>query len=316
MIIKSHIRGGYRAAADYLKNVGKNEQIRLVQISDPDAKNLDQAFHNMWTVACNGKCKKPLHHISINPFKDERLTDEQMLKIVERAEQKYGYKPNEHQRVIVEHILNGRQHFHVMWCRVSMATGKAVWPGEHWKKSKQVCREMEKELGLKRPVPRRVKRMLAIKPTLGKKKSLVFLPMPNPAPPYWILPPRSIAKQETQSPRPESQPATSTRPTSGSEQGFIQHPEYVDEQTPPSRADIAYKEEFDKWTGLIEAAANDQSVPKEQRRANVKALRERQRAAAKGARKRVREEEKSTAKAVHRARRILLRGPEPEHPSV
>jgi len=26
-----------------------------------------------------------------------------MLKIVARAEQKYGYKPGEHQRVIVEH---------------------------------------------------------------------------------------------------------------------------------------------------------------------------------------------------------------------
>ena len=159
MIIKSHIRGGYRAAADYLKEVGKNEKIRLVEISDPDAKNLDEAFHNMWTVASNSKCKKPLHHISINPFKDECLTDEQVQKIVARAEQKYGYKPNDHQRVIVEHILNGRQHFHVIWCRVSLTTGKAVWPGHHWKKSKQVCREMETELGLKRPVPKRVKKM-------------------------------------------------------------------------------------------------------------------------------------------------------------
>ena len=104
MIIKSHIRGGYRAAADYLKDIGKNEITRLVQISDPDAKNLDEAFQNMWVVACNTKCQKPIHHISINPFSDERLTDEQVLKIVERAEQKYGYKHNLHQRVIVEHI--------------------------------------------------------------------------------------------------------------------------------------------------------------------------------------------------------------------
>ena len=303
MIIKSHIRGGYRAAADYLKDVGKNEHIRLVEISDPDAKTLDEAFHNMWTVACNTKCKKPLHHISINPFKDERLTDEQMLKIVARAEQKYGYKAEEHQRVIVEHVLNGRQHFHVMWCRVSMVTGKAVWPGEHWKKSKQVCREMEKELGLKRPVPRRVKRMLAIKPNFGgKKNSLIFLPFPNPHPPYWILPPRSIAKQEP----PARQPAVPVRSASDGEQRFIQRPEYIDEQAPPSRADLAYKEEFDKWTSLIEAAANDQSVSKEQRQANVKILRERQKAAAKAAKKRVRDEEKSIVRAARRARRILL----------
>jgi hypothetical protein len=57
MIIKSHIRGGYRAAADYLKEFGKNEKIRLVEISDPDASNLDEAFHNMWTVASNTRCR-------------------------------------------------------------------------------------------------------------------------------------------------------------------------------------------------------------------------------------------------------------------
>ncbi len=161
MIIKSHIRGGYRSAADYLKNIGENEKTRLVAISDPDAKNLDEAFHNMWTVSCTTKAKKPLHHISINPFKEERLTDKQALKIVERCEKKYGYKSDDHQRVIVEHIKDGRQHFHVMWCRVSLTTGKAVWPGEHWKKSKQAAREMEGELGLKRPVPWCVKRRKA-----------------------------------------------------------------------------------------------------------------------------------------------------------
>lgn len=154
MIIKSRVRGGFRAAAQYMKAEGKNELVRTVEISDPAAKDLDEAFHNMWATACNSKAKKPLHHISINPFKDERLTDEQVLKIVDRCEDKYGYKHGNHQRVIVEHILDGRQHFHVMWCRISQETGKAVWPGLHWNKSKEVAREMERELGLKTPVPK------------------------------------------------------------------------------------------------------------------------------------------------------------------
>ncbi len=160
MIIKSHIRGGYRAAADYLKDQGLNEKTRIVEISDPEAKNLDEAFHNMWVVASCTKATKPLHHISINPMKDERLTDKQVLAIVERCEQKYGYKQFHHQRVIIEHIKDGRQHFHVVWNRVSLMTGRTVWPGEHWNKCKQVCREMEKELGLKRPMPRKAKRAL------------------------------------------------------------------------------------------------------------------------------------------------------------
>ncbi len=171
MIIKSNIRGGYRAAADYMKEIGKNEKTRLVELSDPSAKNLDDAFHNMWVVAGGTRCTKPLHHISINPMKDERLTDKQVLAIVERLEEKYGYKMFHHQRVIVEHVKDGRQHFHVIWNRVSLMNGRPVWPGQHWNKSKQAAREMEKELGLKRPVPKRT--------TKGRAASKRSRPMPQ-----------------------------------------------------------------------------------------------------------------------------------------
>lgn len=167
MIIKSHIRGGYRAAANYLKDVGANENIRLVEISDPGAKDLDEAFRNMWAVGKTTRAKKPLHHVSINPYKDERLTDAQVLLICARLERKYGYAPGAHQRVIVEHIKDGRQHFHVMWNRVSLRTGRPVWPGHHWNKSKQAAREMEAELGLKRPSPRRMKTARKAKFVLG-----------------------------------------------------------------------------------------------------------------------------------------------------
>ena len=154
MIIKSVIRGGYRSAAEYMKEQGKNEKTRLVELSDPSAKNLDDAFHNMWVVAANTKCVKPLHHISINPALGERLTDKQLMQVVEHCEEVFGYKMFHHQRVIVEHIKDGRQHFHVIWNRVSLVTGKAVWPGKDWEKAKQICRTMEKALGLKSPTPR------------------------------------------------------------------------------------------------------------------------------------------------------------------
>ena len=119
-----------------------------------------------------------------------------MLKIVRRCEEKYGYKSGDHQRVIVEHIKDGRQHFHVMWCRVSLTTGKAVWPGHHWNKSKQVCREMEKELGLKTPLPRRVKKMWSATARAGRssryfgryqtlQKSGGLKPIGLPKPPHY-----------------------------------------------------------------------------------------------------------------------------------
>ena len=72
MIIKSTIRGGYLSAAQYMKEIGENEKTRLVELSDPEAKNLDDAFQKMWEVACPTKVKKPLHHISINPMKGNK----------------------------------------------------------------------------------------------------------------------------------------------------------------------------------------------------------------------------------------------------
>jgi hypothetical protein len=157
MIIKSHVRGGYRAAANYLKQTGDNEKVRLVEFSDSSVKDLDEAFRNMWMVGKTTRARKPLHHVSINPYKDERLADAQVFRICACLEEKYGYRHGDHQRVIVEHVKDGRQHFHVMWNRVSLRTGRPVWPGHHWNKSKQAAREMEVELGLKRPVARRKK---------------------------------------------------------------------------------------------------------------------------------------------------------------
>ena len=77
-----------------------------------------------------------------------------------------------HQRVIVEHVKDGRQHFHVIWNRVSLVTGKAVWPGKDWEKAKQICRTMEKALGLKSPTPRpKVHKGKTAFPKKGRGKS-------------------------------------------------------------------------------------------------------------------------------------------------
>lgn len=170
MIIKSHVRGGFRAAATYLKAVGENEKTRLVDLGDPSIGTLDEAFRRMWEVSATTRARKPLHHVSINPHKDERLTDGQVLRICARLEEKYGYRHAEHQRVIVEHVKDGRQHFHVMWNRVSLDSGRPAWPGHHWRKSKEAAREMEVELGLKRPTPRKRKA------PIGKRRAQRLVP--------------------------------------------------------------------------------------------------------------------------------------------
>jgi len=188
LIITSHMRGRFHAAATYLSAQGKNEKIRTVDISDIHALNLGEAFYNMWVIAGLSKVQKPLHHISINPFKEERLNDAQTLRIVKRCEQLFGYKLYDHQRVIVEHIRDGRQHFHVMWNRISLKTGKGIEPGLHINKSIQIAREMERILGLKTLPPQdKTLRYLNKAPSDGFQKSGASLQPVRPLPRYGAL---------------------------------------------------------------------------------------------------------------------------------
>jgi len=162
MIITSCFRGRLKQAARYLTDKGDNEKVRTVDISDIDAETMDEAFRNMEAIAGHSKAKKPVHHISINPYKDEHLSDAAVLRIVRRCEEIFGYKLYEHQRVIVEHIKNGRQHFHVMWNRISLATGRVVEIGLDWFKAMFVARQMEKELGLRPVISKQIKRLRAM----------------------------------------------------------------------------------------------------------------------------------------------------------
>jgi hypothetical protein len=125
----------------------------------------------------------------------------------------------------------------------------------------------------------------------------------------------TMAKELVTQSRPEYQAAprtsVSVREAFAEAKNILPPAAHIDEHEPASRADIAYEEEFNKWNGLIDAAAKDKSVPKGQRRANVKTLRDRQRAAANAARKRVREDEQSAARARHKAKWALRSVPEP-----
>ena len=67
-----------------------------------------------------------------------------------------------------------------------------------------------------------------------------------------------------------------------------------------ARAAAAYQEESGKWEGLIEGVAQNVSLSRQQRAAEIAALRERQQAAASRAQQRVMEEEKQKAKAFRR----------------
>lgn len=87
----------------------------------------------------------------------------------------------------------------------AMPTGRSPkfcegWPGQHWNKSKQAAREMERELGLKRPEPKSGKRYSGGHAT-GSRSVFSLPPTPSP---FGALPPPESKPQQ-----PEQQP---TRP--------------------------------------------------------------------------------------------------------
>jgi hypothetical protein len=83
-------------------------------------------------------------------MKSEHVTDEQFEEMALMAGEKQGYKRGHHQFVIVKHIeKDGSEHSHPVFCRISLVTGKPIWPGKHHINAKAAARDIEKKFGLK-----------------------------------------------------------------------------------------------------------------------------------------------------------------------
>jgi len=117
--------------------------------------------------------------------------------------------------------------------------------------------------------------------------------------------PTMAATLTTETASSAPQRATSQQGQSAGEQNFTPNSESIGGgEASSGRAEAAYKEEFDRWSGMIDEIASNPGLSKEQRAAAIASLRQRQHAAANGVRKRVSDEEKAMAKAARRAKRI------------
>lgn len=97
-------------------------------------------------AAQSERVQKPVYHRWFRVAEGERLTDEQWLATVDKAEKALGLEG--HQRVIVRHTDTDGDHVHVIWNRVDPETGKAVRISHDFPKVEAVCREAEREYGL------------------------------------------------------------------------------------------------------------------------------------------------------------------------
>lgn len=153
MIIKGGPRGKGAQLAVHLMRTDTNETVRVFDTRGVFSKTVRGAMQEMEGVAAGSKATRPLYHVSINPQSDERLTDAQWLVAAERLEAALGLEG--YQRVMVQHLKQGkagdyREHMHVVWCRIDVATMKAAHHSHNYRKHEEVARGLEREFNLKR----------------------------------------------------------------------------------------------------------------------------------------------------------------------
>ena len=102
-----------------------------------------------WMPA-NTKTMKPMMHISLNPHPDDRLSDTDYTSLAHEYMRRMGFGDMPY--IVVKHMDIDRHHIHIVALRVG-TDGKAVSDRNNFYRSKDICRELEREFGL-RPAER------------------------------------------------------------------------------------------------------------------------------------------------------------------
>jgi hypothetical protein len=142
MIIRGGPVGNVKWWSDHLQRDDTNEKVEVREIRGLTADNLQDALWEMkWVAAGSRSQGNFMYQANINPYDHEHLTDEQWAQAVDTLEKNLGLEG--HQRVVVEHVKEGRQHFHIMWNRVDVDTMRVVDARGNWKIHEATQAELE-----------------------------------------------------------------------------------------------------------------------------------------------------------------------------
>lgn len=148
MIVKGKSRPVAGTLSRYVVQKRNNDLVSVREVRGTISQNVEDALQEMEAVASGTKCKSFLYHASINPQDHEHLTPKQWERAVEILEKEL--KLEGHQRVLVEHVKDGRAHYHCIWNRINPDTLKAVHMSGSFAAHERASRQMEREFGLER----------------------------------------------------------------------------------------------------------------------------------------------------------------------
>lgn len=147
MIAKGNPHNSGPYLARYLAASSKgNERAELAELRGFASDNIFDAFALAQLQAEGTHCQKPLFHVQVRMPQGEELNRDQWAHVADRIERALDFDGQP--RAVVFHQKDGQDHMHLVWSRIDAETMHAIDPGLYKRKLKEVCRKLEKEMGL------------------------------------------------------------------------------------------------------------------------------------------------------------------------
>lgn len=149
MIIKGKSVAGAQRLAVHLARTDTNERMEVLETRGVVSDDLRGALKEIEAISSIAKnCERPFYHASINTPIHERMTPEQRDHAIDNLAKALGL---EHQpRVVVAHIKEDREHFHIVFARVDIETFRVISDSHNYRTHEQVARQLEREFGHER----------------------------------------------------------------------------------------------------------------------------------------------------------------------
>lgn len=169
MIAKGTTHDNGVKLANYMTTGKEGERAELWQLCGFAAGNIRDAFRDVQVIAGGTRTKKPFFHVQVRNPDGEELTRAQWERVANRIETKLGLTGQPRAIAFHTYDKSGHEHMHVAWSRIDQDTLKAI-PLPFFKlRLKEVCRELEIELGLTR-VKNEAERPMTHAPTRAEEE--------------------------------------------------------------------------------------------------------------------------------------------------
>lgn len=148
MIAKGTTHNNGAKLATYLITGKGNERATLFQLRGFASNDIREAFRSVHVMAEATRAEQPFFHVQVRTPDEENLTPQQWERVADRIESKLGLTGQP--RAIAFHTSadTGHAHMHIAWSRIDDETMTARALPFYKLRLKEVCRELEIELGL------------------------------------------------------------------------------------------------------------------------------------------------------------------------